>query len=174
MEKSNEILSLRKHCIPCSAYCCKISRTIGSPILSEDEKKNITKFYEEKYKRRLNCFKRIEVGNEYYYIIKEKNGDCYFLDNNNCKIQEVKPLDCLAYPIKAIYENNNISLVIDTECPAANFLSSDFIKQAKRIAIKSIKRFSPQIYNNWLDNYVGWIISAKKLNKVIEKHSRES
>jgi len=168
MERFDKVLSLKDHCIPCGARCCKISKSIGSPILSEDEKENITKFLKEKNKGKPDCFKRIEVGNECYYIIKEKDKNCYLLNSkHHCTIQEVKPLDCLAYPVKAIFEGKNISLIMDKECPALNFLSPGFIEQAKRMAIKSIERFSPQIYNHWLKKNVDWINqSAKKIERL--------
>ncbi|KYK26296.1 hypothetical protein AYK26_05300 [Euryarchaeota archaeon SM23-78] len=161
MEKSTDSLSLKKYCVPCGSSCCKISQTIGSPIISEEEKEKIED-YLKKNNKNINCYKRIDVDDEHYYILKENNGDCCFLQGNNCMIQEVKPLDCQDYPVKAVYEDNKIVFIIDTECPASDSLTPEFIEEAKKIALKCMNQFSSKTYNHWLKNFVGWVYKTNK------------
>jgi Fe-S-cluster containining protein len=149
-----ENLSLLKYCIPCNAKCCKTGKLIGSPILDEEESKEIGK---------ENVQEIITPKGKKYWILKERkeNSNCRFLTKDNkCLIQNIKPLDCLCYPIKAVYNKNKIIFINDKDCLAHNKLNKEFIKEAKKIAIKSIKRFDKETYNHWLDNYVGWIKST--------------
>ncbi|MBI5347310.1 MAG: hypothetical protein HZB66_01730 [Candidatus Aenigmarchaeota archaeon] len=148
----NQNLSLLEYCIPCKAKCCKTSSLIGSPILSYDEAFKIKKISSEAIKEIT-----IPKGKKYYVIEEQKGTNkCFFLTNeNNCRIQYTKPLDCLCYPIKAVY-NKTIKFVIDDNCPAAKHLTNDFITNAKSVALESIKRFDEQTCDHWLENFDIW------------------
>jgi|FLOH01.1.fsa_nt_gi Fe-S-cluster containining protein len=159
-------LSLLKFCMPCNSKCCKTGKLIGSPIISIEEAKKLNK--EEK--KRLE--KVISPTNQEYYIIREqKNSNrCSFLSKDNtCTIQEKKPMDCLCYPIKAIYESANINFIIDTDCPAHQQLSEKFVIHSKKVALKSLKRFDKETYKHWLDNYVGWVENKTLLSNFLRK-----
>ncbi|MFH1211760.1 MAG: hypothetical protein V1659_02405 [Candidatus Woesearchaeota archaeon] len=155
-------LSLLKFCIPCNSKCCKAGKLIGTPILSADEAKKMP------YPEKTHLQEVISPVGEKYFVIKErkKSNKCFFLnDDNTCRIQNNKPLDCLCYPIKAVYSDDKIWYILDSECPACTSLSKDFIKNAKKIALKSIKRFDKQTYSHWLENYIGWV--KKNLSNMI-------
>jgi len=159
---TNQNLSLLKFCISCNASCCKIKgEFIGTPILSEDEVCQMQKITTEN-------FDKIESpSGQSYWIIKEQKGTsrCFFLTKDNkCVVQRVKPLDCLCYPLKALHQDDSIVFVIDPTCPATEKLSDGFIQEAKKIAVKSILRFDQITYQHWLDNHIGWIKKAKRLN----------
>lgn len=156
---SNIILSLKRYCEPCGSTCCRHGEAYGAPIISEQEKESIGRFYEEEYGKDADLFERIVIGTEYYYIVKEINGRCYSLDeqSNDCIIQETKPLDCLIYPLKAIYQGNEKVLVIDTQCPASLHLSPEFIEAASSLAMKSIGMFSQEAYQHWMRNNISWV-----------------
>jgi len=167
MRKENKILSLKEYCDPCGAYCCSHGTTIGSPIISEDEKKRIIRHYERKHPYVAKGFQKITLTKEHYYVILEKpDKTCYFIKESNCLIQAAKPLDCLIYPIKAVYESE-ISHIIDISCPASKFLTHEFIETAKKLALESVKRFDRATYAHWLENFVGWVKkpTAKKLEE---------
>ena len=155
----NSKLSLLKFCIPCNAKCCKHGETIGSPILDEQEMKKIKKVLDKEIKEVV-----LENGKKYYVIIvDEKEKRCPYLSKDNkCLIQEVKPLDCAIYPIKAVYvndepEDDTIKFVVDSDCPASKHLSKEFIEEAKKLSVESLKRFDKQTFNHWLNNYIGWV-----------------
>jgi len=155
----SEKLSLLEQCIPCDSTCCKHSDSIGTPILNKKERDKIINFDSR------GKIKKVEVenGEEYYVILGDKEGNCSYLnEEGRCRIQEVKPLDCAIYPIKAIYERDFYKFVIDSDCPATPHLTKEFIEEAKRLSITSIKRFSKEAYNHWLKNYLGWVEKSGK------------
>ncbi len=146
-------LSLLKFCRPCNAKCCKTGKLIGSPIISIEESKKLSDEEKTHLRTVISPTKK-----EYFVIKKQTNSNkCFFLsEDNTCRIQNVKPMDCLCYPIKAIILNNKIDFIVDPDCPASPHLSKEFITKAKQIALESLKRFDKETYNHWLDNYVGW------------------
>ena len=149
-------LSLLEYCIPCKSKCCKVGKFFGSPILDKKEIKGIEKYVKEvRLKSRKN-----------YFILKDgKRNNCIFLINNKCKIQKRKPLDCLCYPIKAVYSGKKMIYIMDKSCPASKFLDKRYLNDAKKIALKSIKRFDKETYNHWIKKNVGWV---KKTSRSIE------
>jgi Fe-S-cluster containining protein len=155
MIKNEKIFSDFEHCFNCKAKCCKTGNLIGSPILSESEALEAKKISKDSVKNIT-----LPIGKS-YFILAEQEGTnrCPFLTRNNkCQIQNLKPLDCRCYPIKAIYNiNNSIKFIIDRHCPATPHLSKKFTKEAKKIALESINRFDREIYNHWLKNNVGWV-----------------
>jgi Fe-S-cluster containining protein len=151
-------LSLLHECQKCKSKCCKTGDLIGSPILSSREVVKFTKleFYN---------LQKIETSDGIYWIIKNQkpSNKCAFLDDDfKCRIENKKPLDCLCYPIKAIWHKNNIEYILDDLCPSSKNLSPTFINEAKVVALKSIRRFSPVVYNHWLNNHVGWVNKKSK------------
>ena len=159
-------LSLLKYCIPCGAKCCKTGKLIGSPVLSKDETLNIKEIAKGHIKEVLS-----PTGEKYYILLEQEGANrCFFLtEKNKCKIQKVKPLDCLCYPVKAVYnDGKEIRFIIDKNCPAARHLGNEFIEEAKLIALRSIKRFGRQTYHHWLHNNVGWAEKATELEESLE------
>ncbi len=142
-------LSLLKYCIFCKSKCCKAGKFFGSPILDYKEAKKIGAYVKEI---------KLKSGKN-YFILKEgkRSQDCIFLKEGKCKIEENKPLDCLCYPVKAIYSKDKIIYLLDTGCPASKYLDKKFIKDSKKVALKSIKRFDKETYNHWLKKNVGWV-----------------
>jgi len=141
------------HCLPCEATCCKVSDSIGSPILSEDEASKI-----EKISKRSTRKVESPTGQEYYTLLEREDGKCYLLTRRNrCRAQKAKPLDCLSYPIKAVYGENSVEFILDPNCPASEHLTEEFIQSAKIVALDSMARFDSKTYNHWLENNVGWV-----------------
>lgn len=154
-------LSLLKYCKECGAKCCITKEFFGTPILSEEEVSRIQKFTDK------GCFtKVISPVDETYYIIQEQEGTkrCAFLTEENlCFIQAVKPLDCLCYPVKAIWKADLIMFVIDEQCPAASHRTVEFTLKAVKMACKSLRRFDAETYEHWLVNHIGWLEKATPL-----------
>jgi Fe-S-cluster containining protein len=92
------------------------------------------------------------------------------MNNNKCRIQNVKPLDCLCYPLKAVYKGNSIAFIVDINCPANEFLNDKFLQEAKKIAVSSIQRFDRETYTHWLSNYVGWVGKTAKILTATNKN----
>jgi len=151
-------LSLFSHCEKCGAICCKASSTIGAPILSEEEARALEAQFGN------DSVESVRAPNgEIYYITADLRGYCAFLQGNQCLAQQNKPMDCLCYPVKAVYGRGKVVFVIDDNCPAVPCLTDDFIGLAKEVALSSIKRFSPVVFNHWLENFVGWVNNARIL-----------
>jgi len=153
----DEELSLYTSCVPCNSKCCKDVGGIGSPILTKEERDKYEKVKEGSTKEVVS-----PIG-EKYYLLKTRSGTnhCIFLsDDGKCEIQEIKPMDCACYPIKAVYDKETILFIVDSNCPASESLSEEFILGAKKVALASIKRFDKETFQHWLDNYIGWVAST--------------
>ncbi|MEI7962018.1 MAG: YkgJ family cysteine cluster protein [archaeon] len=151
MELKN--LSLLSYCVPCGAKCCKPKANSASPILSEKEVLRIEKYCKKKFGKNVDAFERVVVGKESYFVFADvTGGNCPFLDSDlHCIIHAVKPLDCSSYPIVAIYSGTGkIEFIFDDACPAFASLSKEFFAKAKKIALKSVKSFSKEVYADWL------------------------
>jgi len=126
-------------------------------MLSAKEVERIESFFKKKFGNVSGAFKEVNAGSESYFVFAErKSNRCFFLGpDNKCVIQDVKPLDCVAYPVRAVYsECNNVEFIIDSSCPASVGLSEGFVKEAKSLALRSLKRFSRKAYLHWFDNYL--------------------
>ncbi|MCL5010619.1 MAG: hypothetical protein M1127_00160 [Patescibacteria group bacterium] len=153
----NKKLSLLKECQICKNNCCIAGDLCGTPILSAEEAEEIKR---SSLKDGSVLSAIISSSGQRYFIIQEEKGRkrCSFLSlDNKCLIQDIKPLDCLCYPVKAVYKQGKIKFIIDGTCPAAQNLSENFIKNAKKIALESIRRFDPNTYTEFLKNYSIWV-----------------
>ena len=160
MSRDIDILSLLKYCLKCGSKCCKES----SPILTRRECYRIIK------KTKKDYFYKIGFREENYYIIgnnsngslRDTNKDpCPFLNNaGKCNIQNIKPLDCRAYPFRVVVDQKGTLNwhVHSGFCPAVGYLDIDFINTAKNIAIQSANRFSPLCYKDWIKKYSSWTL----------------
>jgi len=139
---NREILNLNEYCKNCDQFCCK-----GMPRISKNEAQKIVKESGRDY------FKEEKLG---YYVPKTENGYCKYLAKGKCSIQEHKPVDCLIYPIDPVFENDGkISFLIETKCPAAKYLTDDFVAEAKKHGNEWIKEFTEEQFNDyWKKNKV--------------------
>ncbi len=61
---------------------------------------------------------------------------CIFLDNGKCAIQDVKPLDCKAFPMTfTIYGDNRIFL-LELRCPQFKAVTDDWLSETKELIKK--------------------------------------
>jgi len=71
----------------------------------------------------------------------------------------------LSKPPEEIYISDRIKIIVDSQCPAIRDLSSEFLKAALKVAVMSISRFDRITYQHWLDNYIGRLKGAIRLNE---------
>lgn len=147
--------SLRASCLNCRVNCCQKGHW-QSPILDRLEVDGIVSLFGEEVR---NGFKEVllKTNKKYFIIDSKSNGDCFFYNRGLCLIQEKKPIDCACYPIKAINSNSGFIFVLDSSCPASKVLTSEFIKNAKNLALESVKRFDKDTYDHWLKHTLHWV-----------------
>ncbi len=115
--ENRKTLSILNSCLKCNSKCCKSE----SPIVLEKERDLILKQTEKDY------FKR----EENYYIIP--NDPCPYLKNNICSIEDIKPIDCKAYPLTIIEKEGNLFIGIYENCPGLSYINDNFLKEVKTL-----------------------------------------
>ena len=151
--------SLLPHCIPCGSRCCRYS----SPILDQEERDRIVSATGKDY------FVEVKTVEGSYFVIGRKpNGEerdvmkepCSFLaTDGSCSIQDVKPLDCGAYPLRATPQaDGRLAWLVHKACPAVGFLSTEFISAARELAERSVHRFPASVYFDWLRRFSSWTL----------------
>jgi len=94
--KSSVPFEVHYRCQRCTACC----RWPGQVKVSESEITQIAAFlglYEDDFIQRFTRLRRQRDG---LALIDKKNGECFFLDGNDCSINEVKPQQCRDFPNK--------------------------------------------------------------------------
>ncbi len=166
-------LSLLVHCQKCGAKCCIPGETIGAPIVSGDELIVALRIPGVK----VDQFMMVHVpAGKYYYVPKmSAAGRCIFLSPaNQCIVQGAKFADCRIYPIKAVFNKiGEAFYVIDIHCPAAPYLTPEFIAVAKKDAMRSLAAWDPEVYQHWLDLYIQWTKDAWELEAYLELSQAE-
>ncbi len=84
-------------CQRCSS-CCR--HDPGYVFLSEKDINRLTCFLKLKKEDFINKYcKTVSVGTfKRISIIEKSNNDCWFWDDNGCKVYEARPLQCRSYP----------------------------------------------------------------------------
>lgn len=112
---------IKEICLKCGAKCCNLE----GPIVLKKEKDKILK----------GGFEDLFIPKGNHFEVKNNNGQCCFLKNNLCLIQEVKPLMCLMWPVFPIFKGNERKFVV-LECPLTKHLSKTEIQKLKKLAGK--------------------------------------
>lgn len=174
--------SLLFHCKPCGSACCLYS----SPIVSEDERERIINASGN------DLFLRQETPTGAYYVIgRAADGSLrgidtelnpaatpcgYLAPDGMCAIHALKPMDCRAYPLRAIPGPGgplHPDWRLHHACPAAPTLSRVFIGAARSIALGSLKRFHPETYLDWLRRYSPWALDDSARPRLEEPQLEE-
>ena len=74
----------------------------------------------------------VKIGKE--WRLKNRNGKCYFLTENGCKIYDFRPEGCRLYPL--VYDEESGKPILDELCPYREEFKpekSDFEKLLKLI-----------------------------------------
>jgi len=82
----------------CCGYCCSLP---GYVILEEGEPEKIAAFLDLEIYDFTERYTVLTVARRQLTLIEQDNGRCIFLeDDNSCRIQDVKPLQCQGFPHK--------------------------------------------------------------------------
>lgn len=84
------------HCQRCTACC----RWPGQVKVSEPEIAAIAMFLDLKEDDFIQRFTRLRQQRDGLALIDKANGECFFLEGNECVINEVKPQQCRDFPNK--------------------------------------------------------------------------
>jgi len=84
-----------------------------------------------------------------FLISKKEDGKCFFLQSDNsCQIQEVKPMDCLMWPLTFEFDpiTNEITLCLGS-CTVTSYLRKNrilkrWLREEVEILIKNLYKFS--------------------------------
>lgn len=110
-------MSLLSYCVPCGAWCC-----VGRTLCTEEERNRIVE---------ISGHDPFIQENFYYYL---ERGTCPLLKDGLCSVQEVKPFVCLIFPFFPVVAGGEVWLYCASECPAAPYLTSKFIENARMLA----------------------------------------
>lgn len=134
-------LSLQNYCKACQKSCC-----FNGPInLLNNEFQQI--FDRTK---NINDF----IYKEEIYLINNKiNEPCRFLnkDGITCDIQDIKPVECQAYPIFRVNEDGIRKTFFHEQCPASSFLSSNYVTNA-RLLLDNISDNLLNLFNRFTND----------------------
>ncbi len=81
-------------CARCGACC----RQPGDVRLQTDETEAIARFLHLKVHAFTAAYTRLRANRSGLILAEAPSGACIFLQDNLCRIQAVKPRQCLAYP----------------------------------------------------------------------------
>jgi Fe-S-cluster containining protein len=170
MRNLRMVSSLLPACRPCGQQCCRYS----TPILDRKERDRIVAATGK------DCFVEVQAatGAGSYFVVGRKldgsprsiapdaggEGDpCSFLaPDGRCSIQDQKPLDCAAYPLRAVpLADGALSWHLHRGCPAHAQLSADFLDAARQLAAASARRFAPPVYADWLWRFSRWTLEPE-------------
>jgi Fe-S-cluster containining protein len=168
-DEERESMSLLPHCIPCGSQCCRYS----SPILDQNEFERISAVVGP------TCFQKVVTGDGHYYVIGRKrdgserniganspldSDPCSFLNSDGtCSIQSIKPMDCQAYPVRALpNDDGGVDWYVHEQCPAHNQVRGDSSEDRKMLALGSMQRFSVATYFDWLRRFSPWTLDPAR------------
>lgn len=78
--------------------CAKCCKWPGDIIVTEDEVAKIAAFLGIELDHFVQNYTRLSANRTALSLIDKVNGECHFLDKNECTIQPVKPFQCSGFP----------------------------------------------------------------------------
>jgi Fe-S-cluster containining protein len=120
--KSNKMI-----CLKCNAKCCKLATV----FFSKDEKSRIEKKGFENFCKKHGKF----------FEMKNKAGICIFLKGSLCKIYDVKPEMCSAWPVYPIVSGNKKNYIV-LNCALSKKLKKEDISKLKVHARKIPRKYA--------------------------------
>jgi Fe-S-cluster containining protein len=135
-----EVLGLWPHCKECGFKCC--SNTTGSsPRLNEDERERI------EANRGLEHLKK---EYNYWVINHDSRGCAYLTKEGRCWIHDIKPVDCLIFPLDPVYtENGEVYWIMVENCPAVRYLTPEFVAKAIFLGTEWVLRTDRESFDQY-------------------------
>ena len=150
-----------KYCSKCKGICC--SKEINAFISEISEWPQKRLFIKKNYLKR-------KFSKNYPIIRFSIGSECPYIDKNRCIMKpEVRPIDCLSYPIYPIIKitkskTDFVGLMIHKSCPFAkkiaddkkliNLLKTFWELLLKRIKSEEVKMWIGNKRNYWLDKNI--------------------
>ena len=129
-------------CKKCGGKCCK------STIFLTQKDIDKWKPFEGKF---------ATIKKEAGFMLVHK-GKCPFLNTETgCTLNEnMKPFDCILFPLAFTYKNETINFYLDKKCPYINEISKDWIDETKKWALEQLQDWSEEekiTYSNIIECY---------------------
>lgn len=136
-------------CKKCQGKCCK-----ETVVLTQ---KDINKL-NVKYK---NWFRVINEETNLEeppgHIVLKKNHACPFLGENGCILEEnMKPFDCLFFPLAFVYKKGKLSFYLNKKCPYYEEIPKKWVQKTKKWAQEQLKFWTEKeklFYSKDVENY---------------------
>ncbi len=111
-------------------FCGRCCHETEMPLTEEDVRRISDLGYDPK---------EFAVKVDGVYRLRNVNGKCYFLDEQNrCRIYEHRPIGCRIYPVVLDVERGKA--VLDDECPMGWTVSEEDFKRAEAVLRELVKR----------------------------------
>lgn len=136
-------------CKKCQGLCCK-----ATVVVTQNDLDKLNK----KYKGTFKIINE-ETGREKPpgHFILTKNHVCPFLGEKGCILEEnMKPFDCLFFPLAFIYRNGKLSFYLNKHCPFYMEIPKDQLLKTKKWAQKQLKSWTEKeklFYSKDVENY---------------------
>ncbi len=126
--------SICKKCSERGLECC------GSKLfLVEDEIKKLKNF-----KKDLR-YRKDRAG---FTFVHNRTGGryrCQFWTDKGCVLSDdLKPFDCLLFPLNMIYKDSEITFYLNKNCSGFDFIPEKWIIETKKFALEKLKGWSEQ------------------------------
>ena len=157
-----EILNLKSkvnlNCSICDK-CCQNRGDIRLTPINVIEISNYLKIPINEFLEKYTCELKNEEPEIVINPIGEKNW-CIFnnIENNRCKIQKVKPVQCVVFPLIPVDINNDL-FINSNSCP---------IKNNKNISINKWLNGNNNIYKRNKEIYIKWIKLIEEIRSKME------
>ncbi|MEZ5358284.1 MAG: YkgJ family cysteine cluster protein [Candidatus Zixiibacteriota bacterium] len=124
----------------CKGKCCK-----GRTMVTADEKSRIVEHSGSDH--------LFNWHGDIYFL---ERGECPYLSEGLCSVQDVKPFVCMIFPYVPVVIDDSLWLYLVSECEYASRISKSFTEKAIRLTRQFFKHLSLDEYSRyWNENKIG-------------------
>ncbi|GEM_PF-1674402 len=157
LERTNKQLKkiykgIEKYCKDCDLCCF----TYGWIMPCEESRySKITNLIS--INKKVTCFDSFEE-NKFGGKCLEKIPRCKFYRSRKCKIHQIKPFDCLLYPVKVLYhpKKRRYSVVLSLDCPYIESLNKEDREYLKRQIVSFFSSMPEKIRKEYFSLVRDW------------------